>query len=285
MKTPATIIAFILLPLMALSQNVIYTGNDSISIERILREESGKEYPSSGELTIAIAERFIGCGYVAGTLENGKEEPLFISTTRLDCSTFVELVTAIAISIEKGDTVFESVCSNLERIRYRNGERKGYDSRLHYTSWWIEDNISKGIIKEITGQCKHEYRTLNLNFMSTHPDKYPMLEGDTAMQNKIEELEIPYRGIRSSYIPKQLLDKKNEISHIANGDIIALVTTVAGLDIAHVGFAYWKNGKLHMLHASSGRGKVIKDQTTLFDYMKNRSKQPGIRVMRRINQK
>ena len=103
--------------------------------------------------------------------------------------------------------------------------------------------------------------------------------------HEIEELEIPYRGIRSSYIPKQLLDKKNEISHIANGDIIALVTTIAGLDIAHVGFAYWKNGKLHILHASSGRGKVIKDQTTLFDYMKNRSKQPGIRVMRRINQK
>jgi hypothetical protein len=281
----ATTIILLMLTIVAKSQDVIYDKSDSMMIEQILHEESVKEHRDTGELILDIAGRFIGCDYVAGTLENGADEPLYVSTTRLDCSTFVELVTAIAISIEKGDTVFESVCSNLERIRYRNGERKGYDSRLHYTSWWIEDNISKGIIKEITGQCKHEYRTLDLNFMSTHPDKYPMLEGNTAMQNKIEELEIPYRGIRSSYIPKQLLDKKNEISHIANGDIIALVTTIAGLDIAHVGFAYWKNGKLHMLHASSGRGKVIKDQTTLFDYMKNRSKQPGIRVMRRINQK
>ena len=62
--------------------------------------------------------------------------------------------------------------------------------------------------------------------------------------------------------------------------IIALVTTVKGLDISHVGFAYWNDGTLHLLHASSGTGKVIKDTVTLFNYQKNRNKQIGIRVLR-----
>lgn len=67
---------------------------------------------------------------------------------------------------------------------------------------------------------------------------------------------------------------------IADGDIIALVTTIDGLDISHVGFAFWKDGKLHLLHASSAEGKVIMDTTTLYDYQKNKRTQIGIRVLR-----
>ena len=40
-----------------------------------------------------------------------------------------------------------------------------------------------------------------------------------------------------------------------NGDIIAITTKMPGLDIAHVGIAEYKEGKLHLLHASSTLGK------------------------------
>lgn len=271
---------FFLLPYISHAQEVIYSKSDSIAIERILHEEQADDYSDTGELTLAVAERFIGCRYVAGTLENGKEEPLFVSTDKLDCSTFVELVTAIVITIESGDKDFCSFCRNLEKIRYRNGMRNGYESRLHYTTWWIEDNISKGTITEITEKCSHKFRTLNLNFMSKHPDSYPMLKNNIGMQKRIEELEIPFRGISSSYIPKESLKDKENIKHIKNGDIIALVTTVAGLDIAHVGFAYWEEGNLHLLHASSAKNKVIKDPLTLYEYQKSKKKQIGIKVLR-----
>ena len=271
---------FFLLPYMSHAQEVIYNKSDSIAIERILHEEQADAYNGTGDLALAIADRFIGCEYVAGTLENGNEEPLFVSTEKLDCSTFVELVTAIVITIESGDKDFCSFCRNLEKIRYRNGIRNGYESRLHYTTWWIEDNISKGTITEFTENCSHKFRTLNLSFMSRHPDSYPMLKNDIRMQKRIEELEIPFRGISSSYIPKEILNEKENIKHIKNGDIIALVTTVAGLDIAHVGFAYWKEGNLHLLHASSAKSKVIKDPLTLYEYQKNKKKQIGIKVLR-----
>ena len=227
-----------------------------------------------------MAQEFIGKRYVAGTLENGIAEPLYVSCDKFDCTTFVELVTALTISIGHNKKTFGDICKNLERIRYRGGTRDGYASRLHYTSWWIEDNISKGIIREITEECNHRSRTLNLCFMSKHPGSYPLLKEDTLMQKRIEELEKPFRGIRSSYIPKEYLNDKEKINHIRNGDIIALVTTIEGLDISHVGFACWKDGRLHLLHASSGKGEVIMDSTPLYEYQRNKSKQIGIKVMR-----
>ena len=175
---------------------------------------------------------------------------------------------------------FDDVCKNLEMLRYKGGVRNGYPSRLHYTSWWIADNMTKGIIEEVTGHTKHETQILELDFMSTHPDSYPLLKEDYAMRAQIAELEKPFQGIATNYIPKSLLNKGKEVLEIRNGDIIALVTTVKGLDISHVGFAYWNDGTLHLLHASSGKGKVIKDTVTLFNYQKNRNKQIGIRVLR-----
>ena len=269
-----------LFPVFAAAQERIYGKSDSIAIERILEKHSATEYRSTGELALAVAQEFIGKRYVAGTLENGKAEPLYISCDKLDCTTFVELVTAITISIGHNKKRFGDVCMNLERVRYRGGTRDGYASRLHYTSWWIEDNISKGIIREMTEECTHRYRTLDLCFMSKHPESYTSLKEDTTMQKRIEELEIPFRGIKSSYIPKEYLNDKEKIKHIRNGDIIALVTTIEGLYISHIGFACWKDGRLHLLHASSGKGKVINDTTTLYEYQRNKSKQIGIKVIR-----
>ena len=55
----------------------------------------------------------------------------------------------------------------------------------------------------------------------------------------------------------------------------------AGLDYSHQGIAFWGNdGKLHMLHASSERKRVIADERTLEDYLKRISHARGIRVFR-----
>ena len=271
---------FALLPMMTIAQDIIYDKSDSIVIEKILKKHSAKKYGNKGELTLAIAQEFIGKKYVAGTLENGAAEPLFISCEKFDCSTFVELVTAISLTASQHGDSFYDVCKNLEKLRYREGARNGYLSRLHYISWWIADNTAKGIIDDVTGHTEHESRKQILDFMSTHPDGYPLLKGDSAMQEQIAALEKPFCGTEVLYIAKAILNRGKEMLDIRNGDIIALVTTIKGLDTSHVGFAYWNDGRLHLLHASSDKGKVIKDTTTLFNYQKNKSKQIGIKVIR-----
>ena len=40
------------------------------------------------------------------------------------------------------------------------------------------------------------------------------------------------------YVPKQEIDKCS--FRIKNGDILCFVTSIKGLDVTHVGIAYWK---------------------------------------------
>lgn len=269
-----------LLPMLSSAQDVIYEKNDSMTIERILHKHSGNRHIDTGGLLLAVADEFIGCKYVPNTLDGHDGEPLYISCTRLDCTTFVELVVAIAISIKEEKANFVTVCHNLERLRYRNGRRDEYASRLHYISWWITDNTGLGILEEVTTATTHKQQKLKLNFMSTHPESYAMLRNDTAMQARIASLEMPFRNINVPYIPKELLNDNRESMDIEDGDIVALVTNIDGLDVSHIGFAFWQDGKLHLLHASSGEGKVIRDHTTLFSYQMGKSRQTGIRVIR-----
>ena len=279
MKNILATIILALLPIAALPQEAIYTSEDSIRIEDILQRSTIEETCSTGECIIAIANEFIGEKYVGGTLEQGAEEPLFISCTELDCTTFVELVLAIAKTAHDGSCSFSDICRNLESIRYRNGKNSGYASRLHYISWWITDSAKTGIIEEVTPQIGNKKQALNLNFMSTHPGSYPMLAENPELVTEIEKLEIPYRSIDVNYIPKE------EVEHTGNenikaGDIIAITTSIPGLDVTHIGFAHYHNGSLCLLHASSSKGEVVKETVPLRDYLMNNRRHTGIRVFR-----
>ncbi len=48
-------------------------------------------------------------------------------------------------------------------------------------------------------------------------------------------------------IPKDAI--AGVVNGIRDGDIIAAASTVAGLDVSHTGFAIWKDGELHLMHA------------------------------------
>ena len=92
-------------------------------------------------------------------------------------------------------------------------------------------------------------------------------------------METPYRDVEAHYIPKEDIDYAGHKT-IKAGDIIAITTSIPGLDVAHLGFAYYNNGTLCLLHASSGKGNVIKDTTPLRDYLMNNRRHTGIRVFR-----
>ena len=281
MKSLFIILILALLPITATPQRALFEVTDSIRIEKILQSMSNREASTAGERIIAIASEFIGEEYVAATLEQGTEEPLFISCSRLDCTTFVELMLAIAKSADDGHSRFSDVCRNLETIRYRNGKNNGYTSRLHYITWWIADSAKTGIVEEITSQISDERQLLNLNFMSTHPASYPLLKENPALVTEIEQEEKTYRDIEVNYIPKEKIEHTGH-HNIRPGDIIAITTSIPGLDVTHIGLAYYDNGKLCLIHASSAKGKVIKDTTSLRTYLARNRRHTGIRVFRAV---
>lgn len=261
------------------AQEILYTPGDSTFITGLLQKYNAAKM-SGGSLMLAIAGEFTGNKYIAGTLEQGSNEPLVINTQELDCTTFVEQVVAIYATVNEGKEGFRDMCTNLQRIRYRGGIRSGYASRLHYISQWIADSAKQHIIHEIDYGPVGRTLPIDLHYMSTHTASYKQLQGNSTLVNEIAKWERAMHSIEAAYIPKQeLLRTANELP-VYDGDIIALTTNIKGLDVTHIGFAFWENGKLHMLHASSAEGKVIKDHKNLYEYQKNKKNQTGIRVFR-----
>ena len=117
-----------------------------------------------------------------------------------------------------------------------------------------------------------------INFMSTHRDLYPFLKENNANYEKIKESE-EFLNNEELCILEQ--DKIEENEHlISNGDIIALTTSIKGLDITHTGIAIReKDGRIHLLHASSS-GEVKISKEPLVDYLKKIKNNTGIMVCR-----
>ena len=229
-----------------------------------------------------IAKKYLGTPYVAGTLEAEVEERLIINEDSLDCTTFVELTVAHWLTTKSDSLTFTQQVQNL---RYRNGMVDGYLSRLHYFTDWVAENTHRGIWHELTPQDNTQLwqtDTLTLSFMSEHPQSYPYLKMNAWAVDSIKIIEQQYVHYPIHYIGKEHLNLTSQELPIQDGDILALVTTIKGLDVTHLGFAIWRGNTLHLLHASMKYGKVVIDEQPLYDYLKNRNNCPGVRVVRLV---
>lgn len=269
------------------SQNarIMYELNDSIRIEKMLKE--ARHLPVKTNKVLYFAKKFLNVPYVAHTLEKGDPERLVINLNELDCTTYIDVITALTLASKNNKTTFKNFCQYLQKQRYPKGIIKNYASRNHYYTSWILNGEKEEFVHEITDKdCKglspfYGKQKLNINFMSKHPNFYPALQRHPELIKAIKTTESELTGLNVSYIPISELGKSQEqLNCINNGDILALVTAKEGLDVAHLGFAVWQDKKLHLLNASSLYKKVLIDKNTLQDYMSKQPKQLGIRVIR-----
>lgn len=253
---------------------------DSIFIENILKKSSSLVSCKPEERILFFAKALQGKPYASGLLDRSRDEKLVVRTDSFDCTTYVETVIALYLSSKEKGYGYRDFCRSLQKLRYREGIIKGYASRLHYFSDWLSDNTYKGILFETTKESEYSTRVFSLNFMTSNIDLYKSLKSDTSNVIMMRKVETLWKDYHMPYIPKQLLDKGIDVLKIKNGDIVALTTSISGLDVVHMGFAYWLDNKLHLIHASSLRHKVIVDNVTLFDYLSKRKRHTGIRVAR-----
>ena len=248
---------------------------DSVKVTTLMKQAQTVA-PSQNKI-LYLAKGFQGTPYQGGTLETFPVEQLVVRTDSVDCTTFVEYVLAMYLT---PDASFAGFKKALEMIRYRHGQLDGYTSRLHYFSDWIYDNERKGIVREVTKESPYAVRKVDLNFMSEHASLYPFLAQDTAAVLRMKQIESRWIGYQMPYIPKEKLDAGPDLLKVSDGDVLTLATRISGLDVVHVGFACWVEGRLHLLHASSVKKKVLLDPLTLYDYSKNIKSHIGIRVIR-----
>lgn len=228
-------------------------------------------FPTETQFMLKIGKSYLGTKYVANTLDRNDKEQLVIDKKAVDCLTFIEYVLAQAIG--------SSFAENLQTIRYRDGIINGYPSRLHYTSDWIENGVRNGFLKDITAENSNNTTKLSLSYMSTHPQQYKQLADSPENVKQMTVYEKALSGKVVHYLPKNKLPETG-FPWIMDGDIITIMTNIAGLDIAHVGIADYINGKLHLLHASSTVGKVVVSEEPLNLMLNNHKSWTGIRVVR-----
>lgn len=260
-------------------QGVVCATADAAEVQRLLADKSLKT-------PLDFARKFLGRPYVAATLEVSDPEQVVVNLQGLDCATLVETSQALAMTRREGKTDVASYTRNLEKIRYFDGKNRGYTSRLHYLSFWMADLTKRKVAKEVLlPQSLTQPLEIRLNYMSTHANAYPFLKNHPERVREIAQLERKYSGKVGRFLPKSNAGlSRQQLGAIHDGDIITVVTQKAGLDYSHQGIAFWGNdGKLHMLHASSERKRVIADERTLEDYLKRISHAKGIRVFRISN--
>ncbi len=253
------------------------TDNDRQIYERYIGSlEANKDLPI-GQLVIRTALFFVGTPYVASTLEK-EPEGLVVNLRELDCTTFVESVLALARTVSEDSLSFKHYCDNLRQLRYRNGLIKDYTDRLHYMADWLYENERKGIVQDIGKAIGGVSLPMNLSFISSNSGRYAPLKDHPAFVNSIAEKEREINARSYYYVPKLAIDRCKD--KIKDGDVLCFVTSIKGLDVTHVGIAYWRGGELTFIHASSSAKKVVVQERTLQDYVMSIKSCKGILLAR-----
>lgn len=232
-----------------------------------------------GEIVARLGRTFVGTTYTPGTLDPQGPERLVINLRELDCVTYVENVLAMARLIKARTVDFNAYQAQLVRIRYRGGVMDGYPSRLHYFSDWIHDNAAKGVVRDLTQELGGTPRGGRIDFMSKHPSSYRQL-AEPANLEAIQKIETAINGRTRHYIPQDRIAKVED--QIRDGDIIAMTTTIKGLDIVHTGIAVRIDGRVHLMHAPLVGKSVEISELPLADRLAGISTQDGIMVARPI---
>lgn len=273
-------LVLMMMPLLACGQvrrevpGWVTTPADSLLAERVLAELALHAGESVPDLMVRAGNALIGQPYVAGTLDEEPGEKLRIYLTRTDCILFVETCLALArTTVQGGD--FRVFADEIRQSRYRGGRVESYADRLHYTTEWGMQGEARGTLRDVTQDLGGIRLDHPINYMSSHPDSYPLMDDVDA----IREAEAGINAKPRYYIPKNRLGEA--LKGIRSGDIIGLVTSVEGLDISHVMMAVVdKPGTVRLLHASTGPMKVVIDSRTLPEYLAARSSVTGIQVLR-----
>jgi hypothetical protein len=236
---------------------------------------------SIGRLMQKIGLYFQGRPYLEGTLDQPDTETLVVRLDGFDCVTFVETALAMARGVKAGDPTYEGFARRLAEQRYRNGTMQGYCSRLHYFTEWLADNEEKGIVNRLNDELSGRRLRDTLDFMSTHRSAYDRFATNDSLYACVQAMEDSLRARQRDrpvrYVPQDSI--RAVYDQLRAGDIVAIATSIDGLDVSHTGLVYaHDDGRKGLLHASLSDGVVVSPD--LQRYVQTIDHQIGIVVAR-----
>ena len=236
---------------------------------------------SIGRIMQSLGLRFKGRPYLEGTLDEPASETLVVRLDGFDCVTFVETMMAMARGAVADDTTYAGFARRMAEQRYHNGRLDGYCSRLHYFSEWLLDNEERGLVRVLDDEVGGRPLADTIDFMSTHRSAYDRFATNDSLHACVQTMEARLNErLRASplhYIPQDSI--RAVYDQLRAGDIVASVTSIGGLDVAHTGLVYaHDDGGRGLLHASLSDG--VKVSADLQRYVQTIDHQIGIVVAR-----
>jgi hypothetical protein len=190
----------------------------------------------------------------------------------------VESALAIARAAALPGAGWDAFEHEVERMRYREGVRDGYASRLHYFSEWMADNARRGLLRELGPELGAIDDTRPLRFMSTHRASYRAL-ADGAVYHDIRQMEEHLDVSPRNVVPTSRLSSIAD--RLETGDVLGFATSIEGLDCTHTGLAYRdRAGVMRVLHAPLSGGEVQVSRGSLPQYVAGLRAGTGILVAR-----
>jgi hypothetical protein len=115
--------------------------------------------------------------------------------------------------------------------------------------------------------------------MSSHPDRYAALAGHPDRVDEMRAIEQRLNASTVYVLPKDQVAAIE--ARLMTGDLIAIATSIEGLDYSHTGLVYRDaDGTARLLHASSTQRRVVLD-APLHEYLAAGPRsQTGITVLR-----
>lgn len=173
------------------SNTVVAVEEPSSTTSFELTIQSSFELPFEDRLK-SISKRFVGRPYLRSPLGEGwgiDEDPT-IRFDAFDCTTYVETVLALAISLSPS-----SQLNNLNRIRYVGG-RVEYQARRHLPEFqWLPGLIESEIINDITtdvGQMETAYVHKSISPKIWRSQTRPIVKHFDADFIPSKTIELPY---------------------------------------------------------------------------------------------
>ncbi|MEF8817670.1 MAG: N-acetylmuramoyl-L-alanine amidase-like domain-containing protein [Salinibacter sp.] len=236
---------------------------------------------SIGALMQAVGRHFRGRPYRTGTLDAPATETLVVRLDGFDCVTFVETTLALARSARAPDTTYAGFARRLAEQRYRDGGPVGYCGRLHYFTEWLTDNADRGHVRRLGPELEGRPLRDTLDFMSTHRSAYARFATNDSLFACVQDMEARLQAQQRRnpvrYVPQDSI--RAVYDQLQAGDVVALVSSIDGLDVAHTGLVYaHPDGGRGLLHASLSDGVVVSPD--LQRYVQTIDRQIGMVVAR-----
>ncbi|MCH5223828.1 MAG: DUF1460 domain-containing protein [Muribaculaceae bacterium] len=237
-----------------------HCNSDYQGVEKLMQAAAGEE--NYGKRIVKAARSMVGVP-LGKAADNDTVGTIIIRLDTLSQREFINYAlaaakAAMAVNPDKSD--FEKA---LESVSRKKGTDNGFVSQFFYGSDWIQDNISRGNLKEMTDYLDGgSFKTKSLDYVTRHRDEFPAM-ADSATYEKMRAIEMGFRSHRIPHQKKQSIGNKSVVELLKDGDIIIMLPPEDDFDIYDIGIVAMDSGQPRLIHVSRQNGKVVEDEYDL----------------------